>query len=79
MQGKIVFVKEHGEYLIEPTEQTNFLYGQQGDREFPWKIQAHSSRTEVASIPHDYSHITANPIFGFNLALSFRAQSSRKG
>ena len=47
-KGKIVFVKEHGKYLIEPTAQTKFFYGQHGDREFPWKVQAHFNRSEIA-------------------------------
>ncbi|KAK4982813.1 hypothetical protein LTR66_009082 [Elasticomyces elasticus] len=42
-EDKIVFVKEHGEFMVEPTAQTRFLFGQNSVEELPWTVQIPST------------------------------------
>ena len=58
-EGKTIFVKEHGDFMTEPTAQTRFLFGQDSTKESPWTAQAPS--TYGPKLTHSSLNHTALP------------------
>lgn len=58
-EGKLVFVKEHVDFMVEPTAQTRFLFGQDRVKELPWTVQAVS--TSGADVTHSSLNVTVLP------------------
>ncbi|MCJ1251489.1 hypothetical protein MMC30_008723 [Trapelia coarctata] len=58
-EGKTIFVKEHGDFMTEPTAQTRFLFGKDSVTEFPWTVKVPS--TYGSELTHSALNHTALP------------------